>query len=464
MKKKVNVRELVEKYRANCDRISEIAAVCENENRERSAAETAEYEALARENQLLQMKMQAASAEYLRENPNARAEVENVIRENVKHGRKTEFTFMRSGEFAGIMVSDANSGGIIPLNIQDIIRPLEEGFILDKVGLPMPTGLVGDFVWPIYETVDASVAGEGVALSDSKIEFSKLTATPERIGLAIPVTNQALNASAGVLEMIVREVMPQAIRQLLNKIVFGLDKVANATYLAGPFANINAVAAKVAAGTTLTDEEKKYAAVVDLHATPTFVELNKRMKAAVLEKGIEGNRLCWVMTKSQQAILEGTPINSNGIYVPMIQDGRLCGLPVYTSNALRKVVVSYKKATISGSGSSATTTWADYTLQASDDIDFKVSVATDSAVSAALAGLTGVANNDIAQITVVNEYIGLGDWGYQPMGLFGSLRFIVDPYSQARKDSVDFVLNADYATKTLRPEAFILGHVGTATD
>ena len=58
--------------------------------------------------------------------------------------------------------------------------------------------------------------------------------------------------------------------------------------------------------------------------------------------------------------------------------------------------------------------------------------------------------------------MGLGDWRYQPMGLFGSLRFIVDPYSKARKDSVDFVLNADYATKTLRDDAFMLGKVATA--
>ena len=58
------------------------------------------------------------------------------------------------------------------------------------------------------------------------------------------------------------------------------------------------------------------------------------------------------------------------------------------------------------------------------------------------------------------EFIGLGDWRYQPMGMFGTLRFIVDPYSKARKDSVDFVLNTDYATKTIRPEAFKLGKVG----
>ena len=84
----------------------------------------------------------------------------------------------------------------------------------------------------------------------------------------------------------------------------------------------------------------------------------------------------------------------------MIQNGMLCGLPVYTSNEIRD---------------------------------------TDG-----------------------TEFIGLGDWRYQPMGLFGDIRFIVDPYSKARKDAVDFVLNADYATITVRPEAFALGKVAKA--
>ena len=48
------------------------------------------------------------------------------------------------------------------------------------------------------------------------------------------------------------------------------------------------------------------------------------------------------------------------------------------------------------------------------------------------------------------------------MGLFGTLRFIVDPYSQARKDAVDFVLNADYATRSLRSDAFKLGKVSAS--
>jgi HK97 family phage major capsid protein len=452
-KNTVNVRELVEKYQSNCERINAIADACEQEQRERTEAETKEYEALARENQLLSMKLQAATAEHLRENPNAVADAEKLIRENVAAGRKTEITLIREGEFAGMMVADANNGGIIPLSVQDFIKPLVEGFILNKVGLPMPTGLVGDFVWPIYDLAEASIAGEGVALSDSKINLSKLTASPERIGIAIPVTSQAVNQSAGLIETLVKTVMPQAVAQLLNKIVFGLNKATGATNLIGPFAHIVAKG-----GESPSTEDQRYADLVAVHETPTFAELNVKLKAKVLETGIDGAHLCWVMTKSMQAVLEGTPINSNGIYVPMVQDGKLCGLPIHTSNVMRKAVVTYKKATV---GQSATT-WAPCDKPATEaGIDFKVTV-TPNGEAAALAALDNVSSNDVVEITTVTEYIGLGDWGYQPMGLFNSLRFVVDPFSQARKDAVDFVLNADYATKTLRPEAFRLAAANVA--
>jgi HK97 family phage major capsid protein len=397
-KNKLNVRELVNQYQANCDRIREIADTCEKEKRERNEAESIEFEALCRDNQLLQMKMQVATAEHLRENPNAAEEAITLIRENAKNGKKSEIIFVRDM----MMVSDVNAGGIIPLNIQDILKPLQEGFILDKVGLPMPTGLAGDFVWPMYEMVEAQIAGEGVALGDTKIPFSKMTAAPERVGIAIPVTNQSLNQSAGVLEMIVREIMPLSIRLLLNKILFSTEKVNNATNLIGPFAAIAINAAKSAA-----QRDKKIPAIVQLAHVPTFEQLNAQMKAKVLETGIAGDHLCWIITKSMEAILEGTPINKDGIFVPMIQNGILCGLPVYTTNAIRKTTTS-------------------------------------------------------GDTTTVTEFIGLGDWRYQPMGLFGTIRFIVDPYSQARKDSVDFVLNTDYGTKTIRNEAFLLGQVAAS--
>ena len=448
-KNQINVRELVQKYQANCARINEIADACETEQRERNEAENKEFEALTRENQLLGMRMQSATADYLRENPNAQAQMEKLVRENLKAGRQTEITLMRSGEFTGMMVADDINGGIVPLRVQDFLEPLIEGFILKLVGLPMPTGLSGDFVWPIYDIVEASIAGEGVALTDSKINLSKLTATPERIGIAIPVTNQSINQSAGVMETLVKKVMPQAVALLLNKIVFGLDAVSGASNLIGPFAHIVAKG-----GGSPTTEDNRYKDMINVHETPSFAELNV-MKAKVLETGIEGNHLCWVMTKTMKAILEGTPVNSSGIFRPMIEDDKLCGLPVYTTNNLRKNVVTYKKSTYS----SSTCTWA--SCDAVTTPDYEV-VCTPNNEAAVLAALGCTASNKVVKINTVTEYIGLGDWSYQPMGMFGTFRFIVDPFSQARKDAVDFVLNTDYATKTLRPEAFLLAAAKTA--
>ncbi len=53
--------------------------------------------------------------------------------------------------------------------------------------------------------------------------------------------------------------------------------------------------------------------------------------------------------------------------------------------------------------------------------------------------------------------IGFGDWSYQAAGFFGAMNLVVDPYSLSLEDSTRFVLNTDFGTVTLRPEAFVLG-------
>lgn len=368
----VNVRQLVDKYQANCNRISEIADACEKERRERNEAENTEFNALQRENQLLQMRLQAAAAEHLRENPNTVEDANRIIRENMAAGRQTQIMLMRDL----VMVSDATAGGIVPVKIQDILDPLVEGLILDKVGLPMPTGLAGDYVWPTYETVEATIQGEGVALTDTKIKMSKLTASPQRIGIAIPVTRQSINQTEGVLDMIVRKLMPLAVSKLLNKILFSTTKVTNATTLVGPFVG-------------------KASGATAFSAEPTFKEYNS-LKAKVLATGVDGDNLCWVMTKAQKAIAEATPKDA-GSGIMICENDHIAGLPVFTTNYIGE------------------------------------------------------------------NYIGLGDWRYQPMGLFGDISFIIDPYSQSRKDAVDFVLNVNYGTTTLRGEAFALAKVGASS-
>lgn len=367
-----SVRTIVDQYQANCARINQMADLCEAEKRTRTEQENAEYEALTRENAVLQMRMQAAAARHMAKNPNALADANRLLRDNMQAGRQTQIMLTRDL----VMVADGTSGGIIPLNIQDILDPLTEGLILDKVGLPMPTGLAGDYVWPTYEAVEATIAGEGVELTDTKINMSKLTAQPQRVGVAIPVTRQTIIQTQGIIETIVKRLMPQAVAMLLNKVLFSTTKATGATSLVGPFVG-------------------KAAKATAMSATPTFADFVK-LKAAVLASGVDGTNLCWVMTQAQKAIAEATPKDA-GSGIMVCEQDHIAGIPVFCTHYI-------------GEG-----------------------------------------------------YIGLGDWRYQPMGLFGDISFIVDPYSQARKDAVDFVLNCNYGTTTLRPEAFALGKVAVDT-
>lgn len=363
-----SVRAIVDQYQANCARINQMADLCEAEKRTRTEQENAEYEALTRENAVLQMRMQAAAARHMAKNPNALADANRLLRDNMQAGRQTQI--MLTSDL--VMVADGTSGGIIPLNIQDILDPLTEGLILDKVGLPMPTGLAGDYVWPTYEAVEATIAGEGVELTDTKINMSKLTAQPQRVGVAIPVTRQTIIQTQGIIETIVKRLMPQAVAMLLNKVLFSTTKATGATSLVGPFVG-------------------KAAKATAMSATPTFADFVK-LKAAVLASGVDGTNLCWVMTQAQKAIAEATPKDA-GSGIMVCEQDHIAGIPVFCTHYI-------------GEG-----------------------------------------------------HIGLGDWRYQPMGLFGDISFIVDPYSQARKDAVDFVFNCNYGTTTLRPEAFALGKV-----
>lgn len=368
-KKKINLRETITKFQANCDRIGELADACEKENRERTEVETKEYEALTRENQMLQMRLSAAAADSLMEanGADAVAEADRYVRESLASGKRVEFKIQRDL----IKVSNAEAGNLVSLKIGDIVKPIEEGLILSKVGIPLKTGLAGDYVWPVYESVTATVMDEGISLTDSAISLSKLTATPQRIGVAIPVTREALNQTEGLLESIVKEVLPQAVVILLNKIMFSTTAVTGASTLKGPFVGIKATN------------------VFELDGT--FKKFNE-MKAKVLATGIDGAHLCWVMTQADKALAEATPKDA-GSGIMVCENDKIAGIPVFCTQYI---------------------------------------------------GDTNV---------------GLGDWRYQPLGMFGDMSFIVDPFSQARKNAVDFVLNVNYGTVTLRPDAFKLGKI-----
>ena len=173
-KKTVNVRELVNKYQANCDRIEEIASTCEKEQRERTEAETNEFNALSRENQVLQMKMQAAAAAQFGTDAPA-VDSDAFLRENLlKKNQKVTISLMRETAVTPQTTAALADTGIIPTSQQEMIAPIRKGLIWDKVGITIRTGLAGKLRWPIHGKAVASFADEAERLVDSKIDFSKL--------------------------------------------------------------------------------------------------------------------------------------------------------------------------------------------------------------------------------------------------------------------------------------------------
>lgn len=394
-KEKLSVRDLVNKYQENCERINEIADTCAEEQRERNDAEEEEFRALSRENQLLQMRMQAIQAENLRGIGSAPVNPDKILRENLlERGQKVTVLITREGESATDGTSDTASvvspqttealadTGIIPVSEQELLKPIRKGLIYDRVGLNIRSGLSGTLRWPKHGKAVASFADEAERLVDSSISWDKLETNGHRMGIAVPVTREELEDSHGIVESVVREEMPKAIVDLINNALFSTtdtytaaDGKTKTRKVVGPFV---AAAAKATQFTA---------------ALPTRRELLK-MVAAVSEK-VDLIAPCWVMTEAMKAELCDVKVDAgSGRF--LCENNTILGYPVYTTSEI------------------------------------------------------GVGN------------IGFGDWSYQAAGFFGDWSMIADPYTLARMNSVDFVLNARFGTVTLRDDAFVLGKIKTS--
>lgn len=377
-KKTVQVRELVDKYQTNCNRISEIADTCEREQRERNEAEDAEYKALSRENQVLQMRMHALAVES---NTQQNVDTDEVLREMLLN-KNSKVTISLMREVTPQTTAALADTGIIPVQEQEMLKPIRLGLIYDKVGLNIRSGLIGTLRWPKHSKAVASFADEAERLTDSNIDWGKLETSGHRLGIAIPVTREELEDSHGIVENVVKEEMPAAIVDEINAALFtttrdytAKDGSTKQRKVYGPF---------VKAAETVTN----FAASV-----PTRKELLK-IVSGVASK-VKMIAPCWIMTEAMKAELRDVKVDAgSGRF--LCENDMILGYPVFTTEAIGA------------------------------------------------------------------DYIGFGDWSYQAAGFFGAMNLVVDPYTLARNNSVDFVLNTRFGTVTLREEAFVLGKIKNA--
>lgn len=294
-------------------RMNEIADKAKSEKRELSAEENVEFQQLqadfGKHTREIQMNFDMVNAQKSAEkvekskNQMLREALQGIVNSS---GGKKEFALSR--EYTGMNTSDITAGGMIPLTIKDILPPLEMGLIFDKVGIPVQTGVSGNLQWPVLGSVEATIKGETVALTDESLDLSKINAKHVRLGITIPVSNQAINDSYTDLVSLIQGQLRAGLSRTLNRVTFSHENFTSDLH--GPFAGAKA--------------NGTFAA-----ATPTYKEL-LGMKGAVASTGVEMNGFCYVMSEAMKATLEATPIDA-GSGRMVIENGTINGYPVFTT-------------------------------------------------------------------------------------------------------------------------------------
>ena len=312
-KKRIEIRQFVERLEQIQVRMNEITDLCEKENRARNDAENTEFETLRRESGIINARIQAANVNggFVDVTDQAAA-FDSFLRSATQNGTQSVNSQVLKRDFVGQTV--ANSVAAVPLTIGDIVKPLEAGLIYDKVGIPLLTGLQGEYCWPVVGTVEASIADEAVELADSKIDIEALKPTPVRLGISIDVTNQTINQTTGIVLQIVQQQMPLAVARLINRCMFITSTTAKGynKKFHGPF----------------VDCKNKVTFAADV---PTYKEL-LQMRGKVFAEGVENDGTgAYIMNAETAAILEATP-RDTGSGLMIIEDGKIGGFPVFQTS------------------------------------------------------------------------------------------------------------------------------------
>lgn len=211
---------------------------------------------------------------------------------------------------------------LVPLTIAEIIDPLEKGLILDKVGAKMQYGMVGTWQFPIVAGIEATLEDENTEVADTTIDITKISPSPKRVALAIPVSNRAIDQSNTAILEVVRKQITMGLARLLNKWMFNKEKITS----------------KASEGCFV----KAYAspAVTFAAAVPSWSEV-LQVETAVLEKGIPTDgSACWVCSASMLAKLKSAPKDKgSGRFI--VEDGKIDGYPIYTTEYVEKDMLGF---------------------------------------------------------------------------------------------------------------------------
>lgn len=277
-----------------------------------------QYAALEREANRLQIEMAMANNKREEKPVDVNTQMREAIKQVRSHQADGDFlmkreatTVITSGVIQGGEKTNMASAGI-PLTIKDLINPLGMGTIYEKLGLQVATGVRGNIQWPCLDTsAEVSVGGELDEAETKTLDFSKITATPVKVGISIEVSNEAINDESFDLVGVIKEQMNKAVGRTLNKRVLALSAPSAKPAFVGPLVSNKQTATYTKAGATYKDV--------------------KALKAKVLKTGAQMAGFCYVMDAEMYSTLECTPKdNGSGLFI--IEGGKIDGDVVFITD------------------------------------------------------------------------------------------------------------------------------------
>lgn len=307
------VAELKEQMRTILDK-------AESEKRSLNDEEKTAFASLKNEKELIQVKIEKRNLEN--ETPERRvihgkALFAKAIDDIVNHRSLADYSGVvtENGikviERADASITDAAGvSPMVPVTIGDVIEPLEKGLIIDKLGIKMQSGLVGELIFPTLQAVEASIQGENAIVGDTKLSVGKITASPKRVSISIPVSRKAIKQTNYSLQDIVLKQISLGSARLLNKWMFSGTKLDGASN--GPFVKEQA---NIEYETALT-----FANVVSLETT-------------VMDEGVDvtDGTAAYICTPAVYGALKSTP-KEKGSAEMICKDNMINGYPVLVTS------------------------------------------------------------------------------------------------------------------------------------
>ena len=354
-------------------------------NREMTAEEKILEQNLSREIKMceeqmksLNLEQQHAELQTSRRRSNVNAHFRSILQD--ARSDKSTRTILLNPASPNIK-GNIEASGAIELTIHDIIPTLHEGLGL-PVGLKVVTGVTGNEVWPVsINDVEMEEKGEVATLTDQTLEFDKITPTPKRVGLSVPVSNMAIDNAAFDLMAFVQTKFTIALREYLAKKIYSQ---AAWTGNKGPFSGMTAQ-------------------TIDLGVN-AYENILKAV-AEFSDKGFWEGNVCISMDRVTEAKLKATPKVAGAAAGFVVENGLCAGYPYTVSH--------YVDTELSGTSLVPTSDryleigyWEFFALQQHGDVRLVI-----DGTSAAVAkdNVTCVVLNTAWSMTDLSVYINGGD-------------------------------------------------------